>query len=819
MALGSSLLLLTAGCNEGTLQGSASVDGGGAPAYSYETDGPMVAKVSLLAPATESFVLQATLPVPPGTYSDGDVLVPLSVLSSSDRTAAPSQVEIVTRYPDSHQGAAVVELLAHVRRPDVAPGTPIEYEVVYSPHAPDPFELADSVAQLFNAPGALVLRSKDVYGHDYEYDVLSTYRSGRYQKIRHGAVVREHRADGALLPVAPVTGTQATLPHLMGVQAFVRTFDREDFFALDLHLHNGFDGRDASTPNDDLLDELHFENLGLRLPAGWRVIHAVPNPCTGEPVANSGVQQVDLIAPMPGGKLHYMPRQGQLWRRVMIARDAASAERARVLLERQNMGFCQAGESNNGAALWSWWNPETARFLPQAHILPDLSQMTTIEDQRAEFAIKLEERLTQVAQGSASSYPVPSEGLGWSHPWGVAYSGMTGGDDIMQTAGTEVAWAASGAGYRYYELKARMYLDRQPVALYGSDGHSLTYETFVHPTGNHGPWQPQPFYMRPSGNDTFGYASAPMHQAAAAVSSGRVAPYKEALDAYMAIDGQHYIRYLHSLLILAWLGNDSLAKEQIGHSAELFRLSHTDAYIGNYGYVSATSLLARQLHVAAHPGTGVDYGRGEAWGIYTAAAAYALGDVSYRRRTNGWLRSVAEVIRDGQSACTGNISAMRITKYLNGQYLTRQSFELAFVIHSLEALRRSVFEGQNVAIQHDLEDTIVAATYSTVQAPFWDSSIGGQRRQMGVGYADLSVADFCTQVPQAAFYNDHVENESSMTPWAYAYALTHDPIFLQRATESLQGTGNLQHELQGLGVEKLHLSAMLLSVAQTAFQQ
>lgn len=807
---------LALGCGSDDTEGSVSViGGGGAPSWDYGNDGPMVAKLSVLAPDGEDFILQATLPVPPGTYDAGDLLVPLAVLSSSDTTASPSQVEVVSRYPDPSQGADVVEVLARVRRPAVPPGTPIEYEVVYHPHAPDPFVLSEEIDALFDAPGALVLQSEDVFGHVYRFDLLTDYRSGEVERVRTGAIVREHKTSGALLPQTPVAGNQGTLPHLLGVHAFVRTFDREDFFALDLHFHNGFDGRDTSTPTDDVLDELHFERLALRLPAGWRVTDTIPNPYLGEPAVTGGVQTVDLIAPPQDGKLHFVPRNGQFWRRLYVARTSEAERRAMVHVERRNMGFCQPGQSSAGAELWSWWNPETARFLPHAHRLPELDGMATAEDMRSQHAGMLASRLAQVASGATGQYPVESGGLGWAHPWGVSYGGMTGGEDITMTIGADVAWAASPDGYRFHELKARMHVDRQPVVFYRADGEPLRHEDFVNPTGNHGPWQPQEFSIKTIGNDTFGFASAPMHQAAAAGAQGRVAPYKQALSSWQPIDLQHYVRFTNNLLLLTWLGNDSLAKEQLESSAELFRLSHNDAYVGNHGYLPGGGMRIRQEFLAQHPGQGIAYGRGEAWGLQLAAAAYSIGDDELRERYYPWLRTVAHMIREGQSTCTGNITSRYIGDVMNGVYLTRQAFEVAFVVNALESLRRSLFEGVDGATQSALEDAIVGAAYSTVQAPFWDPALGGQRRRIGVGRSDLSQVDFCSSIPFEALYNEvNVDNQTAMTPWAYAYGFTQDALFLQRAADALAGSGNLLHGLEQAGLARLHDSAPLLAVVQ-----
>jgi len=812
--------LLGSSCSGHATQGDVSIFGGAPPSYDYINDGPVVAKVRVLAPVTEDFILQATIPLPPGTYDRSDALVPFAILSSSPATASPSQVEIVSRYPNPDHGADVVEVSAHVRRPPVAPGTPIDYEVVFSPHTAQAFVESTEVAALFDEPGKLVLEAKDVFGHRYNFDVLASYRAGTPERVRSGAIMHEHKTSGALMPTTVVSGTQATLPHLMGVHAYMRRFTKEDFFALDLHLHNGFDGQDPSTTADDVLDELHFERLSLRLPAGWRVIDTLPNPYLGVPTVSGGNQSVDLVAPLPGNKLHFMPRSSQFWRRLYIARDASAEARAQVHVARHNIGFCQPGETAGGVELWSWWNQLTARYSPLAFVLPHLDSMATPEAIREEHRLNLENRLAQVATGSASGYPVLSPGLGWSHPWGVAYGGMTGGDDITQTPGIDVAWAASPDGLRFHELKARMVMDRQPGVFYRADGEPTCYEDLVVPQGNYGPWMPLEFTMRPTGFDYFGFGSAPMHQAQSAQQQNRLAPYKQALADYQPIDLQHYVRYSSHLIILAWLANDSLAKEQLEQSAELYRMTHHEAYVGNYGYVPGAGLKSRELFLANHQGVGIAYGRGEAWGLQLASAAYALGDDTIRGRYKPWLRTVANYVHQGQSTCTGNIASNRIGNVMNGQYLTRQSFELAFMVTALESMRRSVFEGSEQTTAERLHETMIAATYSTVTAPFWDSSIGGQRRRIGVGRSDFSQVDFCTSIPFEAFYNENeVDNLTAMTPWGLAYAATQDPIFLQRAAEILPGNGHVMEGLGQLGVGALGHHGPFLAALQRFVNQ
>ncbi|MEM9379755.1 MAG: hypothetical protein AAGB93_07365 [Planctomycetota bacterium] len=815
------LALLAPGCSEDTsaLFGPAPADGRATASTPYdpENDGPIVARLRLPAPAEEDFLLRATLPVPEQMHFDGASRVPFAVISSSDPTASITQVETVTRYADDGQGSDVVELLSHVRRPDVAPGTEIEYDVVYSPHTPAAFERAPSVQSLVESGGSIRLRAQDPFGHRYEMDPLRGLRTedADQRVLRQGPLVHEVAEVGALTPLEAVSGGQGTLPRLMGVTAYVRTFAREDYLALDLHVHNGYDGQDPQVEWDATLVDLYFRSLELQVPEGWVVLHLFDSPFVGAPqAAAGGARVVPLVRPLAGGRMHLMHRQSQFTRRLMIARPHA-VERARSELEHRGLAFCIDGTSPEGDAYWSWWNPVTARYLPQNGRLPDLSGMTSraaIDDQyRDAFAHRSE----QLRSGAGANYPVEWGNMGWAHPWGIQYGGMTGGDGIDQIPGVDITWSGSQEGYRLSLLRGRMSIERQPYALIASDGHPTRYEDHVVPAGLNGPYLPFSFSMMPSGQDYFGFDTSPSFQAEHCQAAGLKPHYEDALRGFMPHDLQHFIRFTSDLYIQQWLGNDSLAKAQLRLAGELFRMTHHETYDGNYAYTSGLSLKFRQQRVLEHPGTGIEYGRGEGWGLLAATGAYAAADDALRARFRPWLAEVARVVHEGQSTCTGNITAIRINKHLSGLYRTRQSFEHSFVVNALESMRRTVFEDVDAPVHAMLGETVVEAARSTIRMPFWDPAYGGQRKMVGVGMSDMSTPDFCANLPANADYGtSNIDFETPMTAWAYAYRISGDGEFLQRASESFGATGHLESELEYLGMGRLIHSAFLLGLVQ-----
>ncbi|MEO0661761.1 MAG: hypothetical protein AAFZ87_09505, partial [Planctomycetota bacterium] len=249
LSLAAAALLALTGCDAGT---SSSIDATGQVTTGTEYDAgdaPTIARLRVQAPDAEHFFLRGTIPVPPGTVLDDSLQVPFSVISQPAEAYAITQVETVSRYPDPDDGADVVEITAHVRRPFVPPGTPLVYDVVYRPHAPEPFEFTDDVEGVLEAPGALKLTARDPFGHGYSMDLTAERRAGDpgVETIRRGSLVWETLTRGMLLPDEPVAGNEGTLPRLMGVEAFVRSFARQDYFAIDLLVHNAFEGTDPTT--------------------------------------------------------------------------------------------------------------------------------------------------------------------------------------------------------------------------------------------------------------------------------------------------------------------------------------------------------------------------------------------------------------------------------------------------------------------------------------------------------------------------------------------------------------------------------------------
>lgn len=789
------------------VEASVRIGAGGA------ADGEVVAEMILYLPQASEFVLHGTLPVPPGTCAPGDVDVPLSVLDH-DGLPAPTQVEVVSRYPDPADGADVVEILARVHRPPAAkPGRRFIYQVVLESQPAGQAAPHPDVAALLDDSGALQLRATDVFGHAYSAPLAGELLRTGGQRVRQGALVSERRLHLPLLPEAPVGGSRGTLPHLMGIHAYLRVVDGEPYLLLDLHLHNGLDGLDRTSSEDDALNAIYFRHLDLRLPPGWRVLHAFHSPAVGGQHPSGPWVDQRLLDDLPSGDLYFVPRQAHFVRRLAIARVGAE-ERALEALEMRHLAFVRSGRAPSGVKLWSWWKQETARYFPQRQRLPRLDHVDMVEV-RAKLAGKLSQRATQVAQGRAGIYPMYSQRLGWAHPWGVQYGGMTGGDEIYIFDGLRTAAATSRAGYRLAQLLMRAYVDRQPTALYARSGRPTRVEDVLW-TGDGGPYTTSTFFIVPKSGDPFGFEDAPTFQTEAVQAQGLDPWWEEELASYMPIDFQHYIRYTRNLKILAWLGNDSLAKAELEAAAEVFHLSFHQYPYSQWGYVESNGLLHRIQRAVVDPHDGLPIGRGEAWGLDVAAAAYSVGDDGFRERARPWLELVVRTFELGQSDCTGNLMALHIGKALGGRFLIRRANECAYLESALRAVNESVFRGPHPGLSEAVDTMIARSVRSGLMPPFWNESEGASWLTVGVSGPDWTFPEFCGEVPDSA-YDEGLVQEHLWTGIAYAYEITGHPFFLLRA-KRLVDSGDLWKELHADGLENVEGRAAFLALLQGLYE-
>ena len=786
------------------------------PADAQITQASDVAILELGAPSTVDFTINATIPVPPGTYPRADGKSPFCI-RDRDGTLVPAQVEPVTWYPKKIQeGADVLEVVARVQGPpNPSPDDRLFYSVVSAPTAETGPALTQTVIDFMGSRESMRLETKDVFGNRYDVDL----RKGKYgvKTLKSGRWLEQKRFYGVMKPKKVVQGSTGTLNHLFGVHSYVTTYSGEDIIQVDLRVHNGMSGLDKSDPIDDPNAKIYFESLDLRVPKGWTVIQSFDDPMVGAPIYKARKTLFPLVQPNQDGTMHVFPQQSQMNRRLVITPEGNEA-RARAVLEAEWLGFVKSWTNSvTQNTMWSWWKPTTARFFPQNIPMPDLLHIGA-SSCRSKLSSDLNLFSGHMANGTQMyAYPLHTVRLGWSHPWGVKYGGMTSGAEIFLYDGMTTAWGASKDGYRMHQLRHRMYSDRHPTTIFNKDGEPTQLEQWVQGSGAN-QYVYMNFYMRllPGSNDPFGFTQAPVWQVNAVQGANLDPWYESDLFAHENIDMQHLIRYTHSPKVLMWLGNDSLAKDDLRMQAEIVKLSYHSYYVSPNQGVIVSGMLDDQLFVQNNPGKGFSFGRGPSWAIDTMATAYAMGDDAYRARSIDWFLEITDLVTKGQSTCNGFVQSLISNKMLQGQHRARQSIEQAMTEHALWGVMETVFRGPYPGQTDRIDDIIVRSTYAMIGSLAWDPVKFGPHSILAVGPLALNQQPYCTSAsfPATGGIQGGVDNYQTWSSFAYGYLLTGDNQFLDRVmemTKTNKPTFNAAMETTAFGNLENRYGALSLS--------
>jgi hypothetical protein len=376
-----------------------------------------------------------------------------------------------------------------------------------------------------------------------------------------------------------------------------------------------------------------------------------------------------------------------------------------------------------------------------------------------------------------------------------------------------VAWSASREGYRTHELTHRMYTDRQPNVLFDHDGkHTNVSEWVVHAQG--GDYLPIWWYNSPMlwAADPFGYGQAPAFQVQAVAAQGKKPWYEAQLSNFHAIDLQHLVRYTRSAKVLIWLGNDAIAKDDMMAQAEGFRFGFPLQPQDLYGNIVPTGLLALQHYVTLFPHTGVPFGRGESWGLDASLVAYSLADDDWRAQVRPWLHAILDLVETAQAQCSDVIQATPQYNVFGSQYRCRQSIECAITENALVGLRETAFLGVDNERTVRLNAVLRKSFYAMIGPLVWSPVYHGPWAMMAVGPFDMAQPPYCTWIPSDGNYGfaDHYQIWSS---FAYAWEITHDPVFLQKASEAL-GVNEFVSGTQSNTGNNVENKAALIALAQ-----
>jgi hypothetical protein len=188
-----------------------------------------------------------------------------------------------------------------------------------------------------------------------------------------------------------------------------------------------------------------------------------------------------------------------------------------------------------------------------------------------------------------------------------------------------------------------------------------------------------------------------------------------------------------------------------------------------------------------------------------------MQDDAWRAQVRPWLHAILDLVEDAQASCSGNILAMPQYNVFGSQYRCRQSIECAIMENALVGLRETVFVGADPVRTARLNAVLRRAFYAMISPLVWSDTHHGPWAMMAVGPFDMAQPLFCTWIPGDGNYGfaDHYQIWSS---FAYAWEITHDPIFLTKAAEAL-GVGDFSG-VQFQTANNIENKAALVALAQ-----
>ncbi|HKB14808.1 MAG TPA: hypothetical protein VKF62_02030, partial [Planctomycetota bacterium] len=328
-------------------------------------------------------IARGNLPLPP-TYSGPTPALTLAY----GRRPLPTQVTVLTTYPSAEPGALpgrpeIVELAARV---DLPPFPGLALEVL--PADRGPVETGPTpgpeIARLLASKDPLLIRGTDVFGNVYEARVPLEKEPA--EVFRRGPLLETRIYASTMRPSGPGADASPALPALWRVRAYVTLFAEEDFLLVDFLFHNG-------PVREDVLGPFYFRDLEVSAPEGWRFeVWKREFGACGQERVEGGRVRLPVVPPLPDGKMHFVPDQACFTVRTALAAGSARERALRFLGERPVFVPVPGG------SLYSWSNPQTARYDANKYPLPLVPQ---------EIREEVRARLTAEAEAVDA---VPKEG-------------------------------------------------------------------------------------------------------------------------------------------------------------------------------------------------------------------------------------------------------------------------------------------------------------------------------------------------------------------------------------------------------------------------
>jgi hypothetical protein len=530
---------------------------------------------------------------------------------------------------------------------------------------PPPGLIAESIASSDLSIHAAIL---DAAGKSWSYSAVvraNPVPQAGCRLFRAGPIVSTLEFYGRLQRRDPA----APFAELLGFSLWLTWTAGEDVVLATLSLNSG------EHPN--VLPDLDLVGLELQVPDGIELEHKAPELEALAPIDVANGWAHALLA--PGKREVWLQRQERAWRFALFA--SGNRTRARTLLD--NGGWAVAGPSPSG---WSWSNRQLCGYLAQGVPAPSLAHLGVnqlgVPGSAAALAGLVDKLRTSAPIGSGNN----SVGrLGLFHPWGCGYGGMTGGSEIDQLLGIELASGAPDPRHlSVYQLHALRVLDRHRIALY-RDGRPLELDQFEDSQGR------LPFFLF-NYTTIAGKPDAPLGFVAARAHWTRPPnpPAHEAtLRTYDPMDQQHQVRFTGPWKVLAALDRDPLAIRLLSLQAELVR--------GNLWEKTGGILAGTVASARNRPRMGGPLGRGEGWSCDSIAQSYTFRRAPWRRRFAGWVAAFFEAASltptpagVWQRTYTGK--AIEPPPF-NKTVSTAQTIELGIVANALVGLWRAARSG------------------------------------------------------------------------------------------------------------------------------
>jgi hypothetical protein len=176
-----------------------------------------------------------------------------------------------------------------------------------------------------------------------------------------------------------------------------------------------------------------------------------------------------------------------------------------------------------------------------------------------------------------------------------------------------------------------------------------------------------------------------------------------------------------------------------------------------------------------------------------------------------WFGLAVDLVRSGQSTCSGIIEAMMYEQLFQGNYRARQSIEAAITENMLVSVRESVMRGVDRFRTEKINHVLKRSIGAMVIWPSWSDSNHAPWSRLAVGDGDFTHQPFCGYLPPDGT-DGGGDSYQVWSSFAYGYELTNDLFLLQRAEEMIGGP--LHAALNSQGLSNLENRAALLALVQ-----